>query len=177
MNILFILFILSPPARADFPNFGPYDVPTLFFINKSDDLNRVDYGLHLDSKCNPIPGDEALFFYWREFENSPPVRVHDTNFLDRIAYGIQSQHILQQRLDGTDYFVRLKKIDRDITIHIEKSGDQKCIAIAQMEIAGVPKSRLISTYVKLAGPLSVQYIEIHGIHPKTGAAIQEKIMH
>jgi hypothetical protein len=47
---------------------------TLFFISKSDDENRVDYGMRLDSKCAPY-GDESVFPYWREFEPLPPVRT------------------------------------------------------------------------------------------------------
>jgi hypothetical protein len=54
--------------------FGANDLPTLFFIAKSDDRNRVDYGMRLDSRCAPY-GDEPVFPYWREFEPPPPVRT------------------------------------------------------------------------------------------------------
>ena len=35
-------------AKAGEPPFGRFDVRTVFYISKSDDHNRVDYGIHLD---------------------------------------------------------------------------------------------------------------------------------
>ena len=53
-----VVMATSGDARASAVSFGPNDVPTVFFINKSDDHNRVDYGIRLNEHCAPT-GDEA----------------------------------------------------------------------------------------------------------------------
>src|SRR5689334_14951358 len=75
--------ILAPAgaARAGEVAFGAHDVPTVFFISKSDDRNRVDYGIRLDASCAPL-NDDAMFLYWRVFEGAPPVRLQTFSLVD-----------------------------------------------------------------------------------------------
>jgi Domain of unknown function (DUF4833) len=172
-----IFFMPSMLLAADAILFKDQDIATVFFINKSDDRNRVDYGIHLDQNCHPTSKDEAVFFYWREFEKSPPVRTHDTNFWDEIAYGIKEQRLLSQNETGAEYFVRLKQIDRDITIIITRSGKDICTAIAKMTINHIPNAQLLSAFAKLGGGLfSVEYVDIHGKDLKTGKMIEDRIL-
>ena len=75
------------------PDFGPNDVATVFFFSKSDDRNRVDYGLRLDATCMPV-GEEPLFPYWREFESEPPgLKTHSLKFFEYAGYGVSEQRI------------------------------------------------------------------------------------
>lgn len=54
------LTTLTSRAPASELRFGANDLQTLFFISKSDDRNRVDYGMRLDSRCAPY-GEEPVF--------------------------------------------------------------------------------------------------------------------
>ena len=97
--------LVAPAAKAAYPAFGPNDVPTAFFISKSDDHNRVDYWMRLDANCQPVNND-AVTPYWREFEKAPPVVTHSINFLDRMAYGISAQGVASRSATGADYAPR-----------------------------------------------------------------------
>ncbi len=169
------LAILSPAlAEAEEVRFGQNDVQTVFFINKSDDHNRVDYGIRLNAECNPVTED-AVFLYWREFENSPPVRTHGVNALERIAYGVSEQHIIRREGKRDEYTIRLKQLPRPITITTEKGADGKCAATAKVAINSV-ESKLGNVYVKLGGFFnSVEYIEVYGKNLTTNAVVTERV--
>ncbi len=166
--------LVAPAAKAAaYPAFGPNDVPTAFFISKSDDHNRVDYWLRLDGNCQPV-NDEAVTPYWREFEKAPPVVTHSINFLDRMAYGISAQRIASRSATGADYALRLKAVGRPIGITTHRDASGKCVAVARTTIAGVT-AELLSIYVKLASPVSVEYIDIKGRDFRTGKPIVERM--
>jgi len=161
-------------ARATPVSFGPNDVPTVFFINKSDDHNRVDYGIRLDSNCAPI-GDDAVFPYWREFEHAPPVVTHPLGIFEYVPYGFSEQRLVHRNMQGGDDLIRLKQLARPILIRARKGADGRCTATAYARIGGVEGAELVSVYAKLAGPMSVDYIDIHGKNPQTGADITERV--
>src|SRR6185369_7243989 len=94
--------LAAPAAQAAYPAFGSNDVPTVFFISKSDDHNRVDYWMRLDARCQPV-NDEAVTPYWREFEKAPPVVTHATGLLDGMAYGIAAQRVAKRSATESDY--------------------------------------------------------------------------
>lgn len=163
---------LLPGVAAAEISFGANDVATVFFINKSDDHNRVDYGIRLDRTCSPV-NDDAVFPYWREFENSPPVRTHGLNFMDKIGYGIADQKLVKKSATGGVHTMKLKQLNRTITITTKLEADGKCSATGRTTVGG-QDAQLLSVYVKLAGAMSVDYIEIHGLGDG-GAKIDEKI--
>jgi hypothetical protein len=163
----------SAPAEAQEIRFGANDIPTVFFINKSDDKNRVDYALRVNADCLPT-SEDAVFQYWREFENSPPVRTHGLNVMERIAYGIAEQHLVKNAGQRDEYAIRLKQLPRPIKITTEKGADGKCSAAAKVAINGA-EARLSNVYVKLGGILnSVEYIEIHGKNA-AGQPVMERV--
>ena len=86
-------------ALAGEPKFGRNDLETLFFVSKSDDHNRVDYGMRLDDHCAPV-GDEPVFPYWREFEPPPPVRTKPMGAFSKMGYGISTQRVLRRTETG-----------------------------------------------------------------------------
>ena len=155
--------------------FGPNDVPTVFFISKSDDRNRVDYGLRLNDDCLPV-GDQPLFPYWRELENAPPERTHPLKFIEHFAYGVAQQRLLRRTPAGAEIEVKLKPLDRAITITAERGADGRCRAVARTIIGGVANIELVSAYVQLLRPMSVEYVEIHGRHPMTGQPVEERLV-
>lgn len=165
---------IAGDARASAVQFGPNDVETVFFISKSDDHNRVDYGIHLTEHCAPT-NDDAVFPYWREFENSPPVRTHTLGMLEYVPYGFSEQRLVHRTLTGGDQLVRLKQLARPILVQTKKEADGHCTAVARARIAGVEGAILTSVYAKLAGIASVDYVDVHGKNPQTNADIVERI--
>ncbi len=129
--------------------------------------------MHLDEHCIAV-GKNAVFPYWREFEHSP-ARVHDLAGFEYLAYGISTQDALPSTPRGGEYSLKLKQVDRWIWISTSMGKDGHCHALARTEIAGVPYAELLSIYVKLSGPLSVAYVDVHGRNLGTGELVQERI--
>jgi hypothetical protein len=169
------LAVLAPAtSMADDPRFGPSDVQTVFFISKSDDKNRVDYGMRLNENCAPL-NDDAVFPYWREFERAPPVRTHSLSVFEYVPYGISEQRMLRRTRTGGEHTMRLKQVARPISITTKKEADGHCTAVAHTRINGIDNAELVSVYAKLAGAMSVEYIDIKGKNPDTGAEIVERV--
>ena len=165
---------LAPAANAQASEikFGAHDIQTTFFISKSDDRNRVDYGMRLDVNCAPS-GEEAVFPYWRDLEEAP-VRVHDLSLLDRIAFGIGEQRTIARTETGGEYAIRLKQVDRLIEITTKKEPNGSCSALTRSIIGG-KKAELVSVFAKLGGIASVDYLDVFGKSLKTGALFTERI--
>jgi hypothetical protein len=159
---------------ASDPSFGPHDVETLFSIAKSDDRNRVDYGMRLGADCAPT-GQDPVFPYWREFERSPPVRTKPMGVFARMGYGISSQRTLRRTPTGAEHAIRLKQVDRLLFITTTKGADGRCSALVRIKIADVEYAELRSIYVKLSGSLSVAYIDIRGQNLATGQLLEERL--
>ncbi len=173
--LLFAVVFFSPgDARADAMQFSTHDVETVFFISKSDDRNRVDYGIRLNDHCVPV-NDDAVFPYWREFENSPPVRTHSLGIFEYVPYGFSEQRLVHRTQTGGDQYLRLKQMERPILVTAKKEADGHCTAIARARVGGVEGAILTSVYAKLSGATSVDYIEIHGKNPQTGADLSERV--
>jgi hypothetical protein len=166
--------LASAEALAADPAFGPNDVATAFFVSKSDDRNRVDYGVRLDADCAPS-GEAPVFPYWREFENSPPVRTHSLGWVEHLAYGISEQRITRREGEGAEIAIRLKAVARDLVIAIKKGADGKCQATVRCTLAGISGAQLSSAHIKLRRALSVEYIDLFGRAPATGAKVVERI--
>ena len=161
-------------AHGDEPHFGARDVPTLFYISKSDDHNRVDYGMRLGDQCAALNSD-AVFPYWREFEHAPPVRTHPLGTFEYFAYGISEQHAVRAATPG-QYVIKLKQFgQRPIWITTKREADGHCSALARCAIAGVRFAELFSIYVKLSGPLSVEYVIVKGKDLETGKLLEERL--
>jgi hypothetical protein len=167
-----VALLTATAAQAVFPVFGANDVPTVFFINKSSGGKRVDYGIHLDATCSAT-NDEAVVPYWREFE-PPPVHTKALGMFAHMGYGIAAQRAVKRGPGGGDYALRLKQVGRPIGIATRRGDNGRCIATARTTIAGV-NAQLTSIYVKLSGPLSVEYIEVKGRDFRTGKALIERV--
>jgi hypothetical protein len=168
-----VIFAPGAPAWAGEVQIGPHDIATTFFISKSDDANRVDYGIRLDAGCAPV-SDDAIFAYWRVFEKSPPVRTQELSLIDRIPYGIAEQRTLKRTDSGGEYAFTLKQFTRRIVITTRREPDGRCSSTARSTING-STAQLLSVFAKLAGFARVDYIDVLGKSLETGAAITERI--
>ena len=169
-----LFYQAAPAAAEDKPYIGPHDIPTLFFINKSDDKNRVDYGIRLDAECAPLSKD-AIFPYWRRFEPAAKAPLGELNMLDRMAYGIASQRLMSHTANGSEFYLVLKAIHRELYVHVTKGADGKCTSVVHIAMAGQPRAELLSGYLKLRRPLSVEYLEIRGREGVTGQPLVERV--
>ncbi len=79
----------------------------------------------------------------------------------RMGYGIAAQRAVKRGPAGGDYALRLKQVGRPIGIATRRGDNGRCIATARTSIGGVV-AELSSIYVKLNGPLSVEYVEVKG---------------
>lgn len=153
------------------PRIGAHDLPTLFYVAKSDDRNRVDYGVHLDASCSPV-GEEPLFAYWRRFEPGQDP-LGDLNVLDRTIYGIARQEVRTRAANGSWIEVSLRALpSRRVLILVQRAGD-RCVGAAQTDIRG-RESILDHVFVQLAGPASIDHAMIRGEERESGHAISER---
>jgi hypothetical protein len=168
---------LTSEAGAEQPTFSAFDVQTVFYISKSDDRNRVDYGIRLDDRCIPV-GNSAVFPYWREFENSPPVRVHGLGLFEYIPYGISEQRTIRKTSTGGTHFMKLRQLDKlPISITTKKEADGHCSSETRAVING-KEAMLTYAYVRLGrGGLTprVEYVDVHGKDLETGQDIYDRI--
>jgi hypothetical protein len=176
LGVLGVSMVSGPDAVAE-PDFGQFDIQTTFYISKSDDRNRVDYGIRLDQRCAPAK-DDAVFPYWREFENSPPVRTHSLGMFEYVGYGFAEQRTVKKLPNGGIHILKLKQWDKSpIAIITRKEADGHCSSEVHAMIAG-KESELVYLYVKLAkGGLtpSVDYVDVHGKDLETKADITDRM--
>ena len=155
--------------------FGPNDVPTVFFVSKSDGEGQVDYGLRLDDACLPV-GEEPVVPYWREYENFIYLGgTHPLSWLDRRAYGVADQRVVKRSAEGAELAIRLRPLSRELTISVSKGSDGKCRAVAHTTIGAVAAAEFTSAYIKLKSRMSVEYIELRGKHADTGETLTERL--
>ena len=167
--------LVTNVASAGEISFGASDIPTVFFISKSDDHNRVDYGMRLTAAC-VAPNNDAVFPYWREFEHSPPVRTHPLGTFEYLGYGISEQRLVHAGKPDAAYEIRLRQFrQRPIWITTTRDGAGHCHSLARCAIGGVPAAQLLSIYLKIAGPMSVEYMIIKGRNLDTGQLIEERV--
>jgi len=147
------------------------DVPTVFYISKSDDRNRVDYGIHLDETCRPI-GSEPVFTYWRRFEPNEQ-RIGDLNELDRQAYGVAAQQVLAGPRT-TRVVLQIRALPVRVVTVVVREVEGRCEAFAQMTISG-RRARLDHVFVQLGGLFRVDHIDVRGASLDSSAPAHERI--
>jgi len=170
---------MAVPNRANAdpnlkPGFGPFDVQTVFYVEKSKGKDRVDYAIRLDQACAPV-SDEAMFPYWRDLEKAPPVKSHPLRFFQYVAYGISEQQMLEKTKTGGRYRVLLKQVDRPIVVVTGRDAQGHCAATPYTVIGTNKGARLDHIFAQLSGAISVEYVEVHGTDPGTGEVLTERM--
>lgn len=169
----FALLTAGASVRGDVTARGPAlagdDIATLFSVRKSENRNRVDYGLRMRADCR-ADGSAPVFVYWRMLEEGPRA----TTVLRRIehrAYGIASQRV---STDGTRVDLALRALPgRPLTVRTRQTPGG-CSAETTTRIAGAI-AQLTDVYVVLSGPLSIDHLELRGRNASTRAAVFERV--
>lgn len=155
------------------PRIGSYDIATLFYIAKSDDRNRVDYGIHLDRTCQPV-GNDPVFAYWRRFEPGQDP-LGDLNFLDQTVYSVARQEVLTRAPTGTWLDVSLRALpSRPLRVLVQPVGE-RCVGAAQLQIRG-QDAVLDHVFVQLGGaPGQIDHVLLRGEDRASGHAVSERV--
>ncbi len=155
---------LQPVAAANV-TIARHDVATAFFIDKSDDHNRVDYGVRLTANCQPAT-NAPLFSYWRTFENGVNGReTHDLNLIENTLYGAVRQDIRERTDDSFVLEIELRNLRaRPIRIRVRRQGS-RCVADTHMRINGMD-AQLSSAHLTLGGPGGVRSVDLIGTTPR-----------
>lgn len=156
------------------PPFGPFDVQVVFRIDKSNGGDPIAYGMRLDQHCTPS-GKDAVFPYWRETRHPPTLGSHPLRFYQYAAYGFSKQRTLKKGRMGGQYLIVLKQVKRPILIVAKQDKRGYCTATAYTKVGRVKSARLDYIYVKLAGMMSVDYVDVHGTDMKTGKQVVERL--
>jgi len=160
-----------PDAEADIPIFRPHDVPSLFFIAKSENKNQVHYAIHLDAACAPV-GTTPAFAYWRMRARGPNEIERLTSFEEK-AYGIASQQVTA-RGDRSTTRLSLRALSaRPVVVETWREGD-KCAGTAALAIAQTP-AHLTSVFAQLKWPFGVDYLVLEGSAVRDGSKVVERV--
>jgi hypothetical protein len=170
------ILVLASIAYANV-DFTAADVPTIFYVSKSDDRNRVDYGIRLDARCLPTSGS-PMVVYWREFERGSGGRVtHGLNIFEGPVYGVGSQTITERRADGATLDVTVRALSsRRLTVRTGPATGGGCTATATTTIGGV---RAVLDHVHLTlgdGAGSLRHADIRGT-AVGGGPVTERVVH
>lgn len=163
---------LASSAAYATPSIGASDVATLFYVAKSDDRNRVDYGVRLDASCAPI-GDAPLYAYWRRFEPGQ-AELGDLNFMDRRAYAIAHQQVRVREANGSwiEFGIRALPSRRLLAL-VQRAGD-RCVGAVQTTIRS-REAVLDHVFVQLDGPMRIREVVLRGEERATGDPIFERL--
>jgi hypothetical protein len=142
------------------------DVPSAFFISKTENKNQVHFSVHMDDACNP-DGVAPVRAYWRMLEKGPQVTESLLPREER-AYGIA-----RQTNEGGSIRVVLRAIPaRPITIHTWRAADGTCASSSSTMISGFA-GRLYNIHVVLSW-YGVDYLLLTGWRDD-GAVIRERV--
>jgi hypothetical protein len=118
------------------------EIPSVFFVSKSENRNQVHYALAVDQDCLPT-GLAPLRAYWREYEKSPSARA-PLLAREEAAYGIASQSA-----NGNWLKVSLRALpSRTLEIQTARAADGSCQTWTHTTIAGT-EAQLYQIHVSL----------------------------
>jgi hypothetical protein len=168
---LLSLIALLPVADVAFAAEG-VEVPSVFFIAKSENKNQVHYGLHLAADCTPATSAPA-FGYWRMLERGPTA-TEPLLSMEAPAYGFARQRVVYSGPDGGRVVVALRALpDRPIVVSSWR-GPDGCAASAETDIGGAP-AVLTRVFVQLRWPFGVESITLDGYATADRHAVRERV--
>ncbi len=166
------LVLRATPALSEPPTRTIRAVP-LFTIGKSQNKNQVQYAVHVDDHCVPMPG-APVFAYWNMLELGP-TRVAPLLSREYKAYGIASQRVTTHDPDGGKIRLVLRALpSRTILVETLRGRSGACRALATVTIAGTP-AHLFDVYVKLTWVLGVDYLLLRGWSMDGTRILDEKL--
>lgn len=134
-RIFLLLGVLATSAGAREARAS--ELPSAFFISKSENRNQVHYAVAVDANCAPA-GDAPVRPYWRLLEDGPTLTAP---LLDREqrAYGIASQSVTLRTATSGSVAVTLRALPkRPLTIVTAKGSTGACLVSVYTVIQGQP---------------------------------------
>jgi hypothetical protein len=164
--------LLAPSGWASDERDGVWDVPSVFFVAKSENRNQVHYGIRLDERCAPV-GEAPVYAYWRMLEHGPSA-VEPLLSREVRAYGIAEQRVIERGPRVARTRVTLEALrSRPMVIESYRDG-ARCVARAVMPVGGAP-AVLGDVFVQLRWPFGVAYLLVAGHSMQDGAAVSERV--
>ncbi len=167
-----VLILRVNPVRGDSQTTAAHSVP-LFTIGKSQNKNQVQYAVHVDGHCVPMPG-APVYAYWHMLELGPN-RVAPLLSREFRAYGIASQRVTAHDTDGGKIRLVLRALpSRPILVETVRAPNGACRGLATVAIAGTP-AHLFDVYVKLTWLFGVDYLLLRGWSMDGTHIVKEKL--
>jgi hypothetical protein len=142
------------------------EIPSAFFISKTQNKNQVHFAVRVDDACAPM-GPAPVHAYWRMLERGPRVTEPLLDKEQR-AYGIE-----RQTMDGRFVRITLRAVpSRPITIQTWRAADGTCASSSAMTISGF-SARLFNVHVALKA-FGVDYLLLTGWRDD-GAVVRERV--
>lgn len=166
-----VALLLSATVAHANPNFGADDVRTVFHIAKSNDRNRVDYGIHLDAECQPV-GRAPVYAYWHRFEPGEAL-FGDLNVLDQRIYGIARQAVRTRTPNGSWVELRVEALRSMRILILIQRAESGCVARAQIEV-NRRAAFVDRVFVQLRGSFEVEYVVFRGVDVQSAEPVVER---
>lgn len=155
----FLLVAAFVAASARAPAARSSELPSAFFISKSQNRNQVHYAVVVDANCVPA-GDAPVRPYWRLLEKGPALTAPLLAREQRV-YGIASQSVTKRSASSGSIALTLRPLPkRPLTITTGKDSTGACLASVYTVIQGEP-AQLHSIHVVLTW-LGVDSLMIKG---------------
>lgn len=144
------------------------EIPSAFFVAKSQNKNQVHYGVRVDDNtCTPA-GNAPVWPYWKMFEKGPNITEAITSGEEKY-FGIERQEV-----EGPTVRIILRGLpSRPVVIQTWRDANGACLSSSSMTISG-SLHRLYSVYVALK-LFSVDYLQLTG-WADNGSVVREKIV-
>jgi len=144
------------------------EIPSAFFVAKSQNKNQVHYGVRVDDKtCTPA-GNAPVWPYWRMLEKGPNV-IEAITSSEQKYFGIDRQEV-----EGPTVRIVLHGLpSRPVVIQTWRDSSGACLASSTMTIAGSLR-RLYSVFVAIKF-FSLDHLDITG-WTDDGAVVRERIV-
>jgi len=150
-----------------------HDVPSLFFVAKSENRNQVHYALRLDERCAPL-GASPVQPYWRMLEQGARL-VEPLLGREQPAYGIREQTVLERGDRGGVVRVVLRALPTRPVLVTSFARGAGCAATASLVIDGTPAT-LGSIYVQLGWLFGVDRLVVQGRALSDGRPVSETLV-
>jgi hypothetical protein len=148
------------------------ELPSAFFISKSENKNQVHYAVALDQNCVPA-GAAPVRPYWRLLEKSPTLTA-PLLAREQRAYGLASQSVDLRWTSGGRISLVLEALPkRELTIVTGKDAKGACVASVYTVIQNQP-AQLYAIHVVLKWS-GVDSLIIKGWARSDGHILREKL--
>jgi len=169
--VLLVIGALVATPAAGAAEAGPSELPSAFFISKSDNHNQVHYAVAVDANCLPA-GVAPVRPYWRMLEQGPGLTAP---LLEREqqVYGIATQTVTRSAASGSITLALRALPQRPLTIVTRKDSTGTCRAAVYTVIQS-QRARLYAIHVVL-GWIGVDSLIIKGWARSDGHVLRETI--